>query len=242
MPHYLVRKLNHWVCLSADDKQILKELARDVTWFRSNQDAINEGITPRYVSAVLEGWACCYKQLNDGRRHIIAYSIPGDFCNTSIIFSNDINYSVRAMTPVRIARIDRQGIRCAMERSPVIAHAFWLDILATAAIQREWTANIGLRTARERIAHLICEIVIRMQAVGLTDQDSYTLPLTQEDLGETVGLSTVHVNRTLQDLRASGLIEWKRRHLNILNFQNLSEVAHFDDSYLYHSYNNLDIN
>ncbi|KMO33219.1 hypothetical protein VQ03_25260 [Methylobacterium tarhaniae] len=233
MPHHLIRKLDHSAGLSASDRELLRCLVRDVVWFRADQDILDEGATLRQVSVILDGWACCYKQIEDGRRQIIAYLIPGDMCNTPLVFPSVNNYSVRALASVRIARIDGQDILSAMERSPSIARAFWLDMLTTAAIQREWTANIGLRTARERIAHLLCEIVLRMRAVGLAEQGNCVLPLTQEDLGETVGLSTVHVNRTLQDLRASGLITWKRQKLTIPDFAALRNVAHFDSSYLY---------
>ncbi len=211
---------------------MLRRLIRNVAWFRVDQDMLEEGAALRQVSVILEGWACCYKQIEDGRRQIIAYLIPGDVCSTPLVFPNVINYSVRALTSVRVARMDVHDILTAMEQSPVIARAFWLDMLATAAIQREWTANVGLRTARERIAHLLCEIIIRMRAVGLADENSCTLPLTQEEIGETVGLSTVHVNRTLQELRASGLITLKHQQLIIPDFSALRSVAQFDGSYL----------
>lgn len=232
MPHHLIRKLDRSAGLSANDKDALTRLVRETAWFNTDQDLIDEGDTLRQVSVILNGWACCYKQLADGRRQIIAYLLPGDVCSTPLVFPNLVDYSVRALTPVRTARIDGQDMLSTMERSAGIARAFWLDTLATAAIQREWTANVGLRTARERIAHLFCEIVTRLHAVGLADQDSCTLPLTQEDLGEAVGLSAVHVNRTLQDLRASGLITLKRQQLTIPDFAALRSVAHFDDSYL----------
>lgn len=232
MPHHLIRKLDHCVGLSADDRELLRRLIRDVAWFCVDQDMMEEGAALRQVSVILEGWACCYKQLENGRRQIIAYLIPGDVCSTPLVFPNVINYSVRALTSVRVARIDGPDMLAVMERSPVIARAFWLDMLATAAIQREWTANVGLRTARERIAHLLCEIITRMRTVGLADQSSCPLPLTQEEIGETVGLSAVHVNRTLQELRASGLITLKRQQFIIPDVPALRSVAHFDGRYL----------
>jgi CRP-like cAMP-binding protein len=232
MPHHLIRKLDHCAGFSANDREMLRRLIRDVVWLRADQDMMEEGAALRQVGVILEGWACCYKQLEDGRRQIIAYLIPGDVCSTPPVFPTIINYSVRALTSVRIARIDGQDILAAMERSPAIARAFWLDMLTTAAIQREWTANVGLRTARERIAHLLCEIVTRMRAVGLADETGCPLPLTQEEIDETVGLSTVHVNRTLQELRAAGLITLKRQQLIIPDFSALRSVAQLDSSYL----------
>ncbi|AWB23077.1 Crp/Fnr family transcriptional regulator [Methylobacterium currus] len=232
MPHHLIRKLDPCASFSTDDRQMLQQLVRDAVCFSPNQDLIEEGVALRHVRVILEGWACCYKQLDDGRRQIIAYLIPGDVCSTPLNFPNAVNYSVRALTIGRSAQINGRDIVSAMERSPGIARAFWFDMLATSAIQREWTANAGLRTARERIAHLFCEIIIRMRAVGLADDDSCTLPITQEDLGETVGLSTVHVNRILQELRAAGLITLKRQLLTIPDFAALQRLAQFNDNYL----------
>ncbi|MFH6783282.1 MULTISPECIES: Crp/Fnr family transcriptional regulator [Methylobacterium] len=240
MPQHLIRKLDHCVGLSGDDQDTLTRLVRDVAWFSADRDMIDEGAAVRQVSVILEGRACGYKQLEDGRRQIVAYLFPGDLCSTPFVFPTIINYSVRSLTSVRVARIEGQDILSAMQRSAGIARAFWLDTLATAAIQREWTANVGLRTARERIAHLLCEIMTRLRAVGLADRDSCTLPLTQEDIGETVGLSTVHVNRILQDLRASGLITLKRQQLTIPDFAALRSAAHFDGSYLCHPRPDLD--
>ncbi len=234
MPHHLIRKLGRYARLSPDDETALGRLVRDAGWIGPDHDLLREGAAAKAVWAILEGWACAYKQLEDGRRQITAYLLPGDLCGTPIVSPGLVNYSVGTLTPVRAARISGPALLAAMESRPSLMRAVWLDMLATSAIQREWTANLGFRTARERIAHLFCEIVCRLRAVGLTDDDGYFVPLTQEDLGETLGISTVHVNRTLQDLRQAGLILLRRQRLRIPDVEALRRIARFDEAYLCH--------
>lgn len=234
MPSHLIRKLGRYARFSPDDEATLGRLVRGADWIGPDHDLLQEGAAAKAVWAVLEGWACAYKQLEDGRRQITAYLLPGDLCGTPIVCPGIVNYSVAALTPVRAARIPASLLLATMDNHPPIMRAVWLDMLATSAIQREWTANIGFRTARERMAHLFCEIVSRLRAVGLGDEDGCVLPLTQEDLGEALGISTVHVNRTLQELRQAGLITLKRQRLDIPDFAALREVARFDDVYLCH--------
>ncbi|QRE72967.1 Crp/Fnr family transcriptional regulator [Methylobacterium aquaticum] len=232
MPHHLIRKLGRYVHLPPEDEAVLARLVHEAAWIGPGRDLLQEGAAAKAVWAVLEGWACLYKQLEDGRRHITAYLLPGDLCGAPIDCPSPVNYAIGTLTPVRAARIPGPILLAAMESHPSIRRAVWLDMLATSAIQREWTANIGFRTARERIAHLFCEIVSRLQAVGLADETGCLLPLTQEDLGETVGISTVHVNRTLQELRQAGLITLRRQRLGIPDVAALRKVACFDDVYL----------
>ncbi|AWB22818.1 Crp/Fnr family transcriptional regulator [Methylobacterium currus] len=232
MPYHLIRKLGRYAGLSTVDEEMLRQLARASGWVGPRSDLLREGAAPRDVCVILEGWACAYKQLEDGRRQIIAYLMPGDVCSMAAVFPDVINYTTGTLTSVRMAQMSGRALLTTMDRSPRILRAFWLDMLAASAIQREWTASLGFLTARERIAHLLCEIMTRLRAVGLADAEGCFLPLTQEDLGETVGISTVHVNRTLQDLRASGLITLKRQQLAIPDFAALQEVARFDGAYL----------
>lgn len=233
MPYHLIRKLGRHAGLSTDDEEMLRQLVRASGWVGPRNDLLCEGVAPGDVCVILEGWACAYKQREDGRRQIIAYLMPGDVCSMAAVFPDVINYTIGTLTSVRTIQIPGRALLTMMDRSPRILRAFWLDMLATSAIQREWTASLGFLTARERIAHLLCEIMIRLRAVGLADADGCFLPLTQEDLGETVGISTVHVNRTLQELRASGLITLKRQKLAIPDFAALREVGRFNGAYLH---------
>ncbi|MET7244916.1 Crp/Fnr family transcriptional regulator [Methylobacterium sp. EM32] len=232
MPHHFIRKLGRYAPLSPDDEETVRRLAHETAWVDPNRDLLIDGAESREVCVVLDGWACAYKQLEDGRRQIIGFVMPGDACGAAAVFPDVVNYSVGTLTAVRAARIPGRALLATAETHPRILRAFWLDRLAVSAIQREWTASFGLYTARGRIAHLLCEIVTRLRAVGLADEDGCLLPLTQEDLGEAVGISTVHVNRTLQDLRASGLIALKRQQLVVPDFAALRAVAQFDGAYL----------
>lgn len=230
----LARKLEHFTRLSADDKAELGRLAGDrVRRVAAREDVIMEGDQPRFINLILEGWACRYKHLEDGRRQIISFFVPGDLCDLNVFILKQMDHSIGTITDVRLAEISRNSFEDAMLRFPRVMQALWWDSLVGAAIQREWTVGLGQRDASERIAHLICELFIRMRSVGLTDGPRCLLPLTQSELADATGLSHVHVNRTLKDLRAEGLIELERRTLTIPDLKALMQRALFNPNYLH---------
>ncbi|GEP06697.1 Crp/Fnr family transcriptional regulator [Methylobacterium oxalidis] len=234
MPQHLIRKLEQFACLAPADKRALEDAAaRKVRLFGPHQDIIGEGDEPEHVNLILEGWACRYKQLEDGRRQIISFFLPGDLCDPHVFVLREMDHSIGTITPVRLAEIHRDQILHVTEEHPRITQALWWEMLVTAAIQREWTVNLGQRTGRERIGHLLCELFIRLRGVGLTEGDSCLLPVTQVDLGDATGLSNVHVNRVLQELRASGLIVLRGKRLTIPDLEALQRVALFNLNYLH---------
>lgn len=196
------------------------------------------------INLIQEGWACRYKVLEDGRRQIISFFLPGDMCDLNVFILREMDHSIGTITPVTIAEISRATFEELMLAHPRITQALWWESLVSAAVQREWTVNLGQRNAFERMAHLFCELFLRLEMVGLTKGDSCDMPLTQNDLGEAMGLSTVHVNRTLQELRAAKLVMLKDRTLTILNMDVLRHVALFNDNYLHlrHEGMHLDAN
>jgi CRP-like cAMP-binding protein len=199
----------------------------------ARRDVVREGDEPRSVNLVLEGWACRYKQLPDGRRQIVSFFIPGDLCDSNVFILKEMDHSVGAITQTRIAEISQPDFQAMMDESPRITQALWWHELVNASVQREWTTNIGQRTAFERIAHLLCEMFVRLRSVGLTDGDSCDFPLTQVDLADATGLTAVHVNRTLQELRRDGLITLEHRRLTIPDLDRLQDVAMFNPNYLH---------
>ncbi|WP_207796558.1 Crp/Fnr family transcriptional regulator [Sphingomonas oleivorans] len=200
---------------------------------RAREDIIREGDSPRDVNLVLEGWACRYKTLEDGRRQIIAFFIPGDMCDLDISMLHEMDHSIGALTALTFAEISRSTIDRLMATYPRIHQALAWQALVSAAVQREWTVNIGQRNATERLAHLFCELFLRLRAVGRTHGDICEMPVTQTELAEATGLTPVHVNRTLQDLRASGLIVLKGRELRIPDLAELQRVSLFHPNYLH---------
>ena len=199
----------------------------------ARRDIIREGDAPRSVLIVLEGWACRYKTLPDGRRQIVALFIPGDVADLNAHLLKRMDHSIGAITAVKVAEVPREEFERLMAEHPRVTQALLWDELVTVAVQPEWTLNVGQRTAYERISHLLFELFLRLQAVGLTDGNSCDFPLTQGDLADTTGLTAVHVNRTLQELRADGLIELYGRKLTIPDLDALMRASTFNPNYLH---------
>jgi CRP-like cAMP-binding protein len=230
----LVQKLGHFARLAPADREMIgrvsSERVRDV---RAREDIISEGERPEHINLILEGWACRYKVLEDGRRQIIAFFLPGDLCDLNVFVLRHMDHSIASITPVRLSEISRAGFEELMLAHPRVTQALWWESLVAAATQREWAVNLGQRDAAERLAHLFCEVFLRLKTVGLVDGHSCDLPLTQMELGEATGLSSVHVNRTLQELRSAGLITLKDKILTIPDFDALKDAALFNATYLH---------
>lgn len=245
MDNPLVRKLQRFARLSSEDRQALNEAARlNVRRIGSREDIIREGESPDQVNLILSGWACRYKQLEDGRRQIIAFFLPGDLCDTHVFVMREMDHSIGTLSAVTVAEINRDALTAITELHPRITQALWWEMLVATAVQREWTVNIGQRTATERLGHLFCELFLRMRAVDLTDGNSCELPVTQVDLADALGLSNVHVNRVLQELRANGLVTLRGRQLTIPDLAALKAASLFNPNYLHldHVGRHLDAN
>ncbi|WP_407518820.1 Crp/Fnr family transcriptional regulator [Methylobacterium oryzisoli] len=234
MSQFLIRKLEHYARLSAGEKESLETLTQLRTRrVRPRDDIIHEGDAPTLINVVLEGWACRYKTLEDGRRQIIAYLLPGDVCDLSAPILREMDHSIAAITSVTLAEITVEAVGHLFAASPRLMQALCWDALATASIQREWTVNVGQRTAFERLGHLLCELFVRQRLLGLTRGGVCDLPLTQAEIADTIGLSVVHVNRTLQDLRSAGLISLGGRELTIHRLEALQRAVLFNANYLH---------
>lgn len=234
MSDHLRLKLQHFVHFSEADRMLLAKLATvNRRQVRARQELIREGENPRYVNLVLEGWAVRHKMLEDGRRQIIAFLIPGDLCDLNVFILREMDHSIGALTPLTVAQLPCEIFEDITETHPRITQALLWDTLVTAAIQREWTINLGQRTAFERIAHLICEMVLRIRAIGECHDFTCEFPVTQNDLAEATGMTSVHVNRTIQELRARGLVVWKGRQLHVPDIDALRRAAMFNPNYLH---------
>ena len=240
----LAYRLDAFTRLSAEDRGAIAMLSRPARVVAPRRDLIREGEHPRYIHLMLDGWACRYKTLPDGRRQILAFFVPGDFCDLNVYVLKAMDHSIGAITRLSVADISREDMDKLTTDYPRVTQALWWEALVNAAIQREWTLNVGQRTAYERIAHLLAELFLRLQTVDLTSGTSCDFPLTQTDIADATGLTAVHVNRTLQELRRDKLIELDRRRLNIPDLQRLMEAAMFNANYLHldHEGRHLDAN
>jgi CRP-like cAMP-binding protein len=230
----LLRKLEQFVRLSPGDRVILARASTErVRKFAPRVDITREGDQPKDVHLILSGWACRYKQLEDGRRQVVSFFLPGDMCDLNVFILKEMDHSIGTITGVTIADLSREFFDEIGTGYPRITTALWWETLVNAAIQREWTMNLGQRTATERIAHLLCEIFFRLRLTGLTEGLSCEFPLTQSDLADATGLSKVHVNRTLQELRAADLVILKGKILTVPSLKRLMDAGLFNPNYLH---------
>jgi CRP-like cAMP-binding protein len=228
----LTRKLENFALLSSEDRRFLAEIVRPSRRVHPHTDIISEGERSEDVRLVLEGFACRYKLLPDGRRHIMAYLIPGDLCDVHVFILRQMDHTIGTLSACRMVDIPRDRILEMLER-PAIARALWWPALVDEATLREWLVNIGRRPAEQRIGHLLCELLMRLQTFVLANGNIYELPLTQAELAETMGLTLVHVNRVLQRLRRAGLITLGNRQLVIKDAEALKEFSDFNPNYLH---------
>lgn len=237
-------KLEAFTRLSADDRAALTQISRNVRLIDARRDLIAEGDKPRFVHLVLDGWACRYKQLPDGKRQIVSLFVPGDFCDVNVYILSYMDHSIGAITRLKVAMITPEEMSLLTAERPRVTQALWWHELVTTAVQREWTLNLGQRSAYERLAHLLVELYIRLKTVGRAQNGRCDFPLTQNDLADATGLTAVHVNRTLQELRRDQLIELERKQLQILDLERMMDVSMFNPNYLHldHEGRHLDAN
>ena len=232
MLNLLTRKLEAFGPLPDADRLLLDAVIDEARTVEARTDLIREGDAPSYVNLILEGFACRYKTVPDGSRQIMAYLVPGDFCDLHVFILKAMDHTIATLSPCKVVKIPRDRILELLER-PAIARAFWWAALVDEATLREWLVNIGVRSAEQRVAHLLCELLLRLETVGLTNGDTYELPITQAELADTVSLTNVHVNRVLQRLRRDSLITLKGKHLVILDVARLKALSGFNPNYLH---------
>ena len=233
MANPLAAKLRNFAPLSDVDARELDRLCRDVRSYRPKQDLIKEGDRPEVVFLLVEGWAYRYKILPDGRRQIMAYLVPGDLCDVHIFILRQMDHSIGLLSEARVAAIPKQTMLKLFAERPDLARALWWSTLTDEAVLREWLVNLGQRDAYDRVAHLLAELWLRLRMVGMAEGDGFDLPLTQTDLGDTLGLTSVHVNRMVQRMRVDGLIDLSRGHIHIPDVRRLMAVTRFEPNYLH---------
>lgn len=218
--------------LPLEDRELLMSLCDDVRTIAPRRDIIREGERPEHVHLMIDGWSCRYKMLPDGTRQITAFLVPGDFCDSHITLFDQMDHSIGAINDARVAFIPRAKM-LELAGRPRITFALWWASLVDEAVLRAWIVNLGRRNGFMRAGHLICEMHARLQTVGLTDGDRFDMPLTQEELSDALGLTTVHTSRILKRLRGEALLTFKRQHVVILDMPKLRSLVGFDANYLH---------
>jgi CRP-like cAMP-binding protein len=230
----VIRRLNIMRRLTDEGVTALEQMIRESTRrARAGEDLICEGDPIDSVRIILSGWLCRYRALENGRRQILNFVLPGETCDAYAYLLPVMDHSVGTVTPVVYAEIKRQRFEKLVASNQLLGEAFWCETLLMGTIQREWAVNLGRRIALERVAHILCELFERLRPVGLLEGNTCNFPITQTDLADATGLSVVHLNRTLQELRSAKLITLRERTLTIEDLAGLKQIALFSPNYLH---------
>jgi CRP-like cAMP-binding protein len=229
----LLYKLERFAALSSEDRRLIAELPMTVVNFSANQSVCRRGDLSSGCILVLSGFLYGGKLIGgSSRRQITSLHIPGDVAGLQCLHFADPEYSLYALGAAVVAFLPDRAFKYALDRSRTLSQAFWRETFLEAAILREWVANLGRREALARVAHLICELAVRLQAVDLARDACLSIAWTQMDVADACGISNVHANRVVQELRRRGLIEWDPKQVKIRNWEGLVHTGDFSDDYL----------
>jgi len=230
----LVRKLDYWAEFDAADRQAILDLPHRTKSLERHGHIVREREKTTHSCLMLSGFAIRHKIVAGGARQIVAVHMKGDMVDLQNSFLGVADHSVQVITESEVAFIPREAIKTLAFERPRVGMAMWYDTLVDGSIFREWIANVGRRDAQTRVAHLLCEFSLRLKVAGLGAETHYELPMTQEQLADTTGLTAVHVNRTLKTLEAQGLIERRSsRSVTIGDWKKLAQAGDFDSNYLH---------
>lgn len=207
-------------------------VARTAT-FTAKQIMVRRQVPLTQCTLLLEGFVERYRDTPEGRRQILAIHVPGDFVDLHSYPLKRLEHSVAALTDVKVALFPHPAIRALTEQSATLTELLWRSTLIDAAINREWIVSVGARSAVVRLAHLFCEMYVRLERIGMAPNRTFALPLTQVDLSDATGLTAVHANRMLRQLREQGLVAFRHGEVEILDWDGLRAFADFDPAYLF---------
>jgi CRP-like cAMP-binding protein len=219
--------------VSAEEEQAIRSAISEVREVPADRVVIRAKQELDHSTLLLDGFMARYKDLRSGQRQISELHVAGDFVDLHSYTLRYLDHAVMALSPCRIALVPHENLRRLTEDFPRLARIFWFATNMDAAIHREWALSLGRRDARGRLAALFCELQARMAVVGIGDANTYPLPLTQTDIAECMGLTNIHVNRTLRQLRESGLVDFQGGRVTILDEAALRRTGEFDPAYLY---------
>ncbi|WP_246521828.1 Crp/Fnr family transcriptional regulator [Neoroseomonas terrae] len=218
--------------ISAKDRTILEELPFGIRTYRREEEIITAGSRPEQSCLVVQGFTARVNSFEDGTRQVTGLYIPGDFVDLHALLLRTMDHSVVALSPCVAAFTSHRDLRRVVDQAPHLTRLFWLTTVIDAAIQRTWIANYSRRPSLLHLAHFVCEIYLRLEAAGMVDGDQFDLDITQQQLSEVMGLSPVHMNRTVQKLRQTQLVSWTGSRVHIADFRALARFASFDPLYL----------
>ena len=229
----MLRKLRLWVNLDAAQERALLDLPHKVVTADKQRVLVRQGDVIAHVWLVLSGYCVRFKYVGSGARQIVSIHMKGDLVDLQNALFGVADHGVQTLTSCRMAKLPIEQVRRLSDADPAIKDALWFDTLVDASIHREWVANVGRRDAPTRVAHLLCEFGLKLDAIGLQQLD-YELPMTQDQIADATGLTAVHVNRVLQGLEKDGLIERvTAKSVLIGDWKRLAAAGDFDRDYLH---------
>jgi len=228
------RKLSAFVALPPSDLAALSDVYKRRRKFAVGRDMVHDGQTDQAAYIIASGWVCSYKLLADGSRQIVDIQIPGDFLGLRSVLFRTADFNAQPITPVEASEVRAVDLLAAFSQTPRLATAILWAVSRDTAMVVEHLVNLGRRTAMERTAHFLLELGARLRLVGLGDKTGYKCPLSQYLLADTLGLSSVHINRVLRDLRETGLLTFQKGRVTFDDYDGLVTLANFDRGYLDH--------
>jgi CRP-like cAMP-binding protein len=229
----LIAKLEVRDDLSTDERAVIDTMLSEVRIVTAGEDIVHDGERPLHSTLLIEGFASRYKVLHEGERQLTAIHVPGDFVDLHSFLLKEMDHAVGALSTCKVATVPHTTLERLSRTHAHLTRLFWLLTLIDGASHREWLVAMGRRPAIGQLAHLLCELYLRLKIIGAASEASFRLPITQIVLGDILGLSSVHVNRTLQELRGTGKITWKGQTVTILDWEGLQRTAEFDPRYLH---------
>ena len=230
----LLKKLSYWQPLDAEDQAAILALPHAIRNCEAGNYIVREHDRAENACVILSGFAIRHKIVGGGHRQILSVHMKGEAVDLQNTLLRTSDHSVQMLSRGAVALIRRDAVEQLAFERPAVGKAMWIDTLVDASIHREWVANIGRRDARTRIAHLLCELSLRLKVAGLGQQDNYEMPMTQEQLADATGLTPVHVNRSIKSLEAEGLIERSSpRSITIGDWRKLADFGDFNSQYLH---------
>jgi CRP-like cAMP-binding protein len=219
--------------IDAREEAAIRAAVQEVIKVPADDTVVRANTPLDFCTILLSGIACRQKDLRDGRRQITELQVPGDFTDLHSFTLKYLDHDVAALTDCTLAVVPHDRVKAITEEYPHLARVYWFSTNLDAAIHREWELSLGRRSALARMAHLFCELFVRLEIVELVEGLAYQLPLTQMQLAECLGITAVHANRTLQELRATETVDFASGRVTIQDFAALGRVAEFDPAYLY---------
>jgi CRP-like cAMP-binding protein len=227
-----LRRLDLRSRLGADEQDALLAVRRSARAVSAYTDIVRLGEHVDHICLVAEGYVGRFDQIASGARQIVAIHIPGDMADLPSVVSPKAGWALQSLTPATIVSIPHEAIRALTRRYPALTEAFWRDCVVDGSIFAQGIVNVGRRDAEMRLAHLLCELSMRLDAAGLGTRLSFPLPLTQAVIADALGLTQVHVNRTFKRLRDAGILSIASRSITIHDWDRLARQGEFDATYL----------